>query len=951
MTFIKSAASITLATAVALTTANVGIVFANETTDSAVKITDLNVQFNGNGSVAVDFTIDKDINLREFKDNIEIKVKAPNGFTKTKGKTWDGYLNGVDGTKYGIKNPNVPAGKYSTVFTYNELIDIPVTELTIDVAVTNDGEKTTVTYDKGEVVVPEDKNFEIKKFEVGTNAPDQALVTFEINQTIDLALASQDNIKIEAINPTTGKVMTSKNKTWNGYLNDAQGNKYGMGSTLKPGVYTTVFSAEQLEHINPSDVVIKLTAIQDGVEYTAKKGETEIKEVEPVQVTDLKVEALENGDAIFGFNIDQTINLKLNTNDNIIIRAVEKETGDVLSTKNKTWSNYLNDAEGAQFGRDEVVKSGRYLTKFSKDQLRGKAIEDIAIEIVVIQENVETKVTTEFYNMVQPVKIENVAVAPNGEGVHVAFDIDQDLSLKLNSEDNVTVEAIDKATGEVLKKKDKTWTDYLNNEAGEQFGLNELVVAGKYATTFNKDQLGGKTIDEVEFRITTVQEGIKTSVTTGEFKELQGAKIEELKAAQSEDKSIVVDFTIDQEINLGFASKENLTIDLINKVTGESVASKGKLQKAYLVDEEGNTYGLGDTIPAGKYSVVFSKEEVGEFNIDDLQIIVTTTKNGIDISEATDKVGMDGELPTPVLDNVFGGSNRYETSVDVSVNGWEKSDSVVLVSGNAIVDGISAAPLAGAKDAPILLTEQGKIPTSVKAEIERLGAKNIYLIGGNTVISQDVEKELSDMELKVERIGGLTRYETSLNIAKEVAKEKEIDKAFIVGGNGEADGLSIGAVAAKDGEEAPIILVENDKITEETKTWLDENITSMDIIGGETVLSKNVEEQLSAMVEADKVTRIAGARREETNAKIIETYYDKYESVIVVKGDNQGMIDGLTSGPLAAKYNAPLVMVLDSLNEKQEEVLSKNGEAQVYQVGEGVVKSVVDKITELLSKK
>ena len=116
----------------------------------------------------------------------------------------------------------------------------------ITLTANNDGVKTTLVYENGQNIVLGEKDFKIKRFEFGTNAPGQALVKFEINQTIDLSLTLKSNIKIEAVNPSTGKVISSKNKTWSGYLNDESGNKYGLGSILKPGVYTTVFNAEQL---------------------------------------------------------------------------------------------------------------------------------------------------------------------------------------------------------------------------------------------------------------------------------------------------------------------------------------------------------------------------------------------------------------------------------------------------------------------------------------------------------------------------------------------------------------------------------------------------------------------------------------------------------------------------------------------------------------------------------
>ncbi|WP_219721513.1 cell wall-binding repeat-containing protein, partial [Clostridioides difficile] len=85
-------------------------------------------------------------------------------------------------------------------------------------------------------------------------------------------------------------------------------------------------------------------------------------------------------------------------------------------------------------------------------------------------------------------------------------------------------------------------------------------------------------------------------------------------------------------------------------------------------------------------------------------------------------------------------------------------DNVVLVGGNAIVDGLVASPLASEKKAPLLLTSKDKLDSSVKAEIKRVmniksttginTSKKVYLAGGVNSISKEVENELKDMGLK-----------------------------------------------------------------------------------------------------------------------------------------------------------------------------------------------------------
>ena len=78
----------------------------------------------------------------------------------------------------------------------------------------------------------------------------------------------------------------------------------------------------------------------------------------------------------------------------------------------------------------------------------------------------------------------------------------------------------------------------------------------------------------------------------------------------------------------------------------------------------------------------------------------------------TKDAGLDNILNS-MTDNIgtltYAGRDRYLTSVQVSKNGWKDGcDNVVLVSGDdkALVDGLTATPLAASLNAPILLTKR-----------------------------------------------------------------------------------------------------------------------------------------------------------------------------------------------------------------------------------------------------
>ncbi|MBY1551667.1 cell wall-binding repeat-containing protein [Clostridioides difficile] len=291
------------------------------------------------------------------------------------------------------------------------------------------------------------------------------------------------------------------------------------------------------------------------------------------------------------------------------------------------------------------------------------------------------------------------------------------------------------------------------------------------------------------------------------------------------------------------------------------------------------------------------------------------------------------------------GSGRWETAIKISQAGWTKSESAVLVNDNSIADALSATPFAKAKDAPILLTQSNKLDSRTKAELKRLGVKNVYLIGGSIALNSEIEKQLNAENINFERISGNSRYDTSLKLAEKLDREKSISKIVVVNGEkGLADAVSVGAIAAQ--ENMPIILSDSENGTEVADNFIDsKDIAKSYVIGGTYSISNSVERSLP------NATRIAGSSRSETNAKIIEEFYkDTHIKNIYVTKDGtknkNDLIDSLAVGVLAAKNSSPILLAGNKLDTTQKNVLNTKIIDSVIQVGglgnEESVKNIVD---------
>ncbi|MGX9757461.1 cell wall-binding repeat-containing protein [Clostridioides difficile] len=305
--------------------------------------------------------------------------------------------------------------------------------------------------------------------------------------------------------------------------------------------------------------------------------------------------------------------------------------------------------------------------------------------------------------------------------------------------------------------------------------------------------------------------------------------------------------------------------------------------------------------------------------------------------------------------NTIIGANRFDTAKEISsVGNWKASgsDTVVLVNGNAIADGITATPLASSYNSTILLTNTDKLAAQTIEEMNSLAPKTVILIGGENAISSKLEQEIkTTFNVETKRISGQDRYQTAIKIAEELGNREEIKTAYMVSGSGEADALS---VASKAGEEKqPIILVKKDGITEESYTWLTERkLENAYFIGGPNAINDSAIAKMNEITTEDvSGNRIYGNDRLDTNAKVIEKFYGDtdLQSVLVSKSD--ALVDALSAGPLAAKLHSPIVLMDNSgLSSEQNRVLANKKVETPYQIGGGVSYIGMDKLIDILGK-
>ena len=183
-----------------------------------------------------------------------------------------------------------------------------------------------------------------------------------------------------------------------------------------------------------------------------------------------------------------------------------------------------------------------------------------------------------------------------------------------------------------------------------------------------------------------------------------------------------------------------------------------------------------------------------------------------------------------------------------------------------------------ALEAPLLLTKRDSLPDETRAEITRLRATKVYIIGGTPTISATVASQVDAMPgVSIERIAGADRYETSAIIARrlqDIMGYGLVFRGVFTRGDNFPDALSVGPVAA--GALAPIFLVRTDSVPASVASAVNDlDIRRGYVIGDIHSVSAAAYERLKDLIVANSgyspyIERSAGANRYETACAVID---------------------------------------------------------------------------------
>lgn len=188
------------------------------------------------------------------------------------------------------------------------------------------------------------------------------------------------------------------------------------------------------------------------------------------------------------------------------------------------------------------------------------------------------------------------------------------------------------------------------------------------------------------------------------------------------------------------------------------------------------------------------------------------------------------------------GVNRYATAAAISKGAFASGVPIAYIAtGVNFPDALSGVAAAGSAGGPVLLTKPGELPAETRAELVRLAPGRIVVLGGTSVVADNVVRELRAYA-SVDRYDGANRYATAVDVSRN-AFGGGSTTAFIATGATFPDALGGGPAAGT--VPGPLLLVPKTSVPAEVIAELRRlDPDRIVILGGTAVVSSGVESQL-----------------------------------------------------------------------------------------------------------
>lgn len=278
------------------------------------------------------------------------------------------------------------------------------------------------------------------------------------------------------------------------------------------------------------------------------------------------------------------------------------------------------------------------------------------------------------------------------------------------------------------------------------------------------------------------------------------------------------------------------------------------------------------------------------------------------------------EAPRPTASiSRLAGNEAADTSAKIAQAAFpEGSEWVVIARDDDFADAMSATGLAGALEAPIILTDRNGLSDAAADAVKALGAEKAYIIGGKGAIPGNLESELEAIGCQViDRIFGNESWDTSAACAKMIAEHggNPNGDAIVAMSSNFQDALSISSFAYK--YKVPIFLETNGnerELPSAAREAIENQKGTIYVPGGQGAVPRiSVEDVFGA----DRVVRIFGEDGYDTSNQIatymVNNNLLSANTVCIASGAPAPKgVDALAGAALAGKAGGVMLLANDN---------------------------------------
>ncbi|QJU54451.1 cell wall-binding repeat-containing protein [Herbiconiux sp. KACC 21604] len=357
-------------------------------------------------------------------------------------------------------------------------------------------------------------------------------------------------------------------------------------------------------------------------------------------------------------------------------------------------------------------------------------------------------------------------------------------------------------------------------------------------------------------------------------------------------------------------SRELVTLE---KIT-QSLPLAGTITDVGVDEERHVIYLAHDITPADGISVL---------RTDDLSLVGTASSDlyvELEVVDATHQLiavhwggGVPPELqllephttPGPAVTRV-GGADRYAVAAATSRSSFPPGVPVAYVaSGEGFADALAGAAAAGQGKGPVLLVAKGSLPDTTRAELLRLRARKVVILGGEATVSAAVENALKAPGRSVERIAAADRYATSVAVSQSVFPQGA-SVVYLASGEVFPDALSASPLSGR--EAGPVLLTPKGALPPAVAAELTRLAPArVVVLGGSNAVGADVADAAAAAANAP-VVRIDGSDRYAVSAAASAGSFRKHTFTVYI-ASGEVFPDALAAGPSAIDSRAPVLLV------------------------------------------